>query len=55
MLPNKLPETFTRLNIEYMSLLILPLNVFLKQGYLRALTAPRPPDKYKRALRCFEW
>jgi len=55
MLPNKLPEAFTRTNIEYIPPLILPPNVFLKQGYLRALTATRPPDKYKRALRCFEW
>ena len=37
MFHNKLPETFTGLNIEYMPLLILTLNIFLKQSYLRAL------------------
>jgi hypothetical protein len=47
MLLNKLPETFTCLNIEDMPGMILLLNIFLKQRYLRALTAPRPADKYK--------
>ena len=47
MLFNKLPETFTCLNVENMALVILFLNIFLKQRYLRALAAPRPADKYK--------
>jgi hypothetical protein len=47
MLLNKLPETFTYLNIKYMPLLILLLHILLKQHDLRALTAPRPADKYK--------
>jgi hypothetical protein len=47
MLFNKLPETFTCLNIKNTPLLILLLHIFLKQRNLRALTAPRPTDKYK--------
>jgi hypothetical protein len=47
MLFNKLPETFTCLNIKNTPLLILLLHIFLKQHYLRALTTPGPADKYK--------